>query len=174
MSTLAGAFNSLIAYGIVKDMDGLRGWKAWRWIFLIEGVMPCVAAFLVLFLLPDSPETLRLGFTAEEKDLAIRRSRRAHNTSEARLELKKIPLVLLSLHFWLMLGIACCGHFCVGSLSNFLPAIIQVFPSHLFPSFVLTSNVPKGIWIYCSKYPAIYGYSIRLRLCRGPILGQSG
>ncbi|KAJ5984538.1 hypothetical protein N7481_006637 [Penicillium waksmanii] len=95
MSTLAGAFNGLIAYGIEKDMDGIRGWRAWRWIFLIEGLMPCVAAFFVLFLLPNSPETLRFGFTAEEKALVVRRSRRAHNTSEARLELKKIPLVLL-------------------------------------------------------------------------------
>ncbi|KAJ5414610.1 hypothetical protein N7509_001237 [Penicillium cosmopolitanum] len=69
MSTLAGAFNGLIAYGIDKDMDGTRGWRAWRWIFLIEGLMPCVAAFFVLFLLPNSPETLRFGFTAEEKAL---------------------------------------------------------------------------------------------------------
>lgn len=136
MSTLAGAFNGLIAYGIDKDMDGFRGWRAWRWIFLIEGIMPCAVAFLVLVLLPDSPETLRFGFTAEEKALAVRRSRRAHNTSEARLELKKIPLVLLSLHFWLMLGIACCSHFCVGSLSNFLPAIIQVLDSDLLPNLV--------------------------------------
>jgi Na+/melibiose symporter-like transporter len=126
MSTLAGAFNGLIAYGIDKDMDGLHGWRAWRWIFLIEGAMPCVAAFCVLFLLPDSPETLQFGFTAEEKALVVRRSRRAHNTSEAKLEIRKIPLVLLSIHFWLLLGIACCGHFCVGSISNFLPAIIQV------------------------------------------------
>jgi MFS family permease len=131
MSTLAGAFNGLIAYGIDKDMDGLRGWRAWRWIFLIEGLMPCVAAFFVLFLLPNSPETLRFGFTAEEKALVVRRSRRAHNISEARLELRKIPLVLLSLHFWLLLGIACCGHFCVESISNFLPAIIQVPGSDL-------------------------------------------
>lgn len=134
MSTLAGAFNGLIAYGIEKDMDGLRGWRAWRWIFLIEGVMPCVAAFFVIFLLPNSPETLRFGFTPEEKTLVIRRSRRAHNTSEARLEIRKIPLVLLSLHFWLMLGIACCGHFCVGSISNFLPAIIQVPGPDLLPT----------------------------------------
>lgn len=181
MSTLAGAFNSLIAYGIVKDMDGLRGWKAWRWIFLIEGVMPCVAAFLVLFLLPDSPETLRLGFTAEEKDLAIRRSRRAHNTSEARLELKKIPLVLLSLHFWLMLGIACCGHFCVGSLSNFLPAIIQGFGytavntqlftvivyacacvGVLFWAKVADRTNARGLTLAASTSGAIIGYALLL------------
>lgn len=126
MSSLAGAFNGLIAYGIAKDLDGVNGWRAWRWIFLIEGIMPCAFAFVVLFLLPASPETLKLGFSEEEKALVVRRARNAHNTSEARLQVRKIPLILLSVHFWLLLGIACCGHFCVGSMSNFLPAIIEV------------------------------------------------
>lgn len=126
MSTLAGAFNGLIAYGITKNLDGANGWQAWRWIFLIEGILPCVFAFVVLFLLPDSPESLRCGFNPEEKAMIVRRARSAHNASEAKLQMKKIPLVLMSLHFWLLLAIACCGHFCIGSMSNFLPAIIEV------------------------------------------------
>lgn len=126
MSTLAGAFNGLIAYGITKNLDGANGWKAWRWIFLIEGILPCAFAFVVLFLLPASPESLRFGFSPEEKALIIRRARTSHNTSEAKLQMKKIPLVLMTLHFWLLLAIACCGHFCIGSMSNFLPAIIEV------------------------------------------------
>ncbi|KUL91331.1 hypothetical protein ZTR_01835 [Talaromyces verruculosus] len=126
MSTLAGAFNGLIAYGITKNLNGANGWKAWRWIFLIEGILPCAFAFVVLFLLPDSPESLRFGFNPEEKALIVRRARNTHNTSEAKLQMKKIPLVLMSLHFWLLLAIACCGHFCIGSMSNFLPAIIEV------------------------------------------------
>ncbi|KAJ5760534.1 hypothetical protein N7520_007690 [Penicillium odoratum] len=127
MSTLAGAFNGLIAYGITKDLNEVNGWKPWRWILLIEGIMPCAFAFIVLFLLPPSPEALSFGFSPEEKSLVVQRSRNAHNTSEARLEVMKIPLVLMSLHFWLLLAIACCGHFCVGSMSNFLPAITKSF-----------------------------------------------
>lgn len=126
MSTLAGAFNGLIAFGIAKDLDGANGWRAWRWIFLIEGIMPCVAAFFVLLLLPSTPETVRWGFSAEEKAVLVRRSQRAHNTSESRLEIKKVPLILASPPFWMLVGIACCSHFCVGSLSNFLPSIIAV------------------------------------------------
>ncbi|GAD96988.1 pantothenate transporter, putative [Paecilomyces variotii No. 5] len=127
MSTVAGAFNGLIAYGITKDLDSVNNWRAWRWIFLIEGIMPCAFAFAVLFLLPSSPETVRFGFTAEEKAIAVRRSRSTHNSSDVRLEHKKVPLVLTSIHFWLLVGISCCGHFCSGSLSNFLPAIINSF-----------------------------------------------
>lgn len=37
MFALAGAFNGLLAYAIVKNLDGARGWRAWRWIFVIEG-----------------------------------------------------------------------------------------------------------------------------------------
>lgn len=111
MSTLAGAFNGLVAYGITKNLNEANGWKAWSWIFLIEGILPCAFAFVVLFLLPDSPESLRFGFNPEEKALIIRRARSAHNTSEAKLQIKKIPLVLMSLRLWLLLAIACCGHF---------------------------------------------------------------
>ena len=132
MSTLAGAFNGLIAFAITKDLDGAGGWRAWRWIFLIEGIIPCAFAFVVLVLLPASPSTLRFGFSREEKELAIRRSRQAHNTAEARLEIKKIPLVLLSPHFWLFVIIGCGGHFCTSSFSNFLPAILNVWIVHLF------------------------------------------
>jgi hypothetical protein len=29
-SALAGSFNGLIAYGIVLNLDGDKGWSAWR------------------------------------------------------------------------------------------------------------------------------------------------
>ena len=128
MSTLAGAFNGLIAYGIAKNLNGANGWLAWRWIFLIEGILPIGFSALVLIFLPASPETLRFGFSKTEKELAIQRSRETHNTSESRLEVKKVPLVLLSLHFWLFVIIYCASHFCLSSISNFLPAIIHVGP----------------------------------------------
>jgi MFS family permease len=126
MSTFAGAFNGLITYGIVQRLDGANGWRAWRWIFLIEGLIPCAFGFLVLFLLPDKPNNIRFGFTATEMRKIVQRSTQAHNATEARLHIKTIPLVLLSVNFWLFCIIACGGHFCIGSLSNFIPSIIQV------------------------------------------------
>ena len=126
MSTIAGAFNGLISYGISKDLEGVNGWRAWRWIFLIEGIMPMAFSFVVLFLLPVSPQSVRFGFNAEEKELMVRRSREAHNSSEARLEVKKVHQVLLSIHFWLFVLIACCSHFATSSLFNFLPDIVHV------------------------------------------------
>ena len=34
--TLAGAFGGLLASGI-ENMNGIRGYAGWRWIFILEG-----------------------------------------------------------------------------------------------------------------------------------------
>ena len=38
VSSLAGAFNGLLSYGIAKDLKDVNGWQPWQWIFLVEGV----------------------------------------------------------------------------------------------------------------------------------------
>ena len=37
-TTLAGAFGGLLAAAIGK-MDGIRGYKGWRWVFILEGLL---------------------------------------------------------------------------------------------------------------------------------------
>ncbi|KAA8651289.1 hypothetical protein EYZ11_008806 [Aspergillus tanneri] len=54
-TTLAGAFGGLIAYGCGK-MQGMRGYGAWRWLFIIEGAVTCFVAVLAWFLISDFPE----------------------------------------------------------------------------------------------------------------------
>lgn len=54
-TTLAGAFGGLLASAIGK-MDGMRGYKGWRWIFILEGVLTCIVSFFFFFLLPNFPE----------------------------------------------------------------------------------------------------------------------
>jgi MFS family permease len=54
-TTLAGGFGGLIAAGIGK-LDGHRGYKGWRWVFIIEGAITCVIAIAWYFTLPDFPE----------------------------------------------------------------------------------------------------------------------
>ncbi|KAL5089021.1 hypothetical protein Trisim1_006164 [Trichoderma cf. simile WF8] len=126
-STLAGAFNGLLSYGISKNLDGKNGWRAWKWIFLIEGVLPIGFAFVVLFLLPASPSEVRYGFTETEKEELVQRSERAHNSSEARLQPKKILKLLMTIHFWLFTILYCVSLFTISSLSNFLPALVRGF-----------------------------------------------
>ena len=42
---------------------------AWRWLFFLEGAPSCLSALLVLFWLPDYPETAK-WLSADEKKLA--------------------------------------------------------------------------------------------------------
>lgn len=51
-------------------MDGTRGLRAWRWLFIIEGVITIGIAILSFFILPNFPRTTS-WLTEEERALAI-------------------------------------------------------------------------------------------------------
>lgn len=124
-TALAGSCNGLLAYAITLTLDGTNGWSAWQWIFLVEGIVPIAWAFVVLVLLPSTPERIRFFFTAAEKDVVLARSRAMHNTGDSRIRPKLILRVLVDPKFWLITLIDAGAHFCVSALSNFTPAILQ-------------------------------------------------
>jgi MFS family permease len=68
-ATLAGAFGGVLAYGIGK-MNGIRGYKGWRWLFIIEGLLTIVIAVIWFWTLPDFPETV--GWLDEEERAFIK------------------------------------------------------------------------------------------------------
>ena len=47
-------------------MDGMRGYRGWRWIFILEGVLTCLVAISFFFFLPDFPEDAK-WLTEEER-----------------------------------------------------------------------------------------------------------
>ena len=53
-------------------MKGIGGLNGWKWIFIIEGLVPVAASFCIYFLLPDRPETARF-LTKEEREFVINR-----------------------------------------------------------------------------------------------------
>jgi MFS family permease len=50
-NTAAGAFGGVIAYG-VGNLDYAQGWRAWQWLFLIEGVITIAGGLCTYFFLP--------------------------------------------------------------------------------------------------------------------------
>ncbi|EAU82040.2 hypothetical protein CC1G_09642 [Coprinopsis cinerea okayama7 len=64
-ATLAGAFGGLLARGIT-EMRGVGGLAGWAWIFILEGLVTIVVAFIAKFVIHDNPETARF-LTAEER-----------------------------------------------------------------------------------------------------------
>ncbi|OBT64920.1 hypothetical protein VE03_05659 [Pseudogymnoascus sp. 23342-1-I1] len=62
---LSSCFGGLIAAGIIGGMEGVGGYAAWRWLFIIEGLVTVAVGILALFLFPDYPRTTR-WLTKEE------------------------------------------------------------------------------------------------------------
>jgi len=86
-TTLAGAFGGLLASAIGK-MDGMRGYRGWRWIFILEGTLTCVVSFAFFFLIPTFPEDAK-WLRPEEK--AYVRARLQEDQGKSALE-RKITL----------------------------------------------------------------------------------
>ncbi|KAF2787424.1 MFS general substrate transporter [Melanomma pulvis-pyrius CBS 109.77] len=70
-ASVAGAFSGLLAYGIAH-MDGVGGLEGWRWIFILEGILTVVVAFIAFFTLHDFPETATF-LTEEERAFIVYR-----------------------------------------------------------------------------------------------------
>lgn len=51
-------------------MDGVGGYEGWRWIFILEGLLTVVVAFIAPFAIHDSPETATF-LTEEERQFVI-------------------------------------------------------------------------------------------------------
>ncbi|KAJ5660862.1 uncharacterized protein N7484_000234 [Penicillium longicatenatum] len=66
---ISNAFSSLVAAGVLSNMQGVLGHAAWRWLFWIEGAITMTIAISSAFILPDLPTNAR-GFTEEERLVA--------------------------------------------------------------------------------------------------------
>lgn len=124
-STLAGAFNGLIAYGIVKDIGNTAPFHSYQWLLLIEGTITIAFGVLVVLLLPQVPEKVRWGFSPEEKRLLLIRTWRANNTPNATYKWSELMVTFGDPTFYgflVMFGACQIG---VSSLGSFLPAIIN-------------------------------------------------
>ena len=64
-ASISGVAGGLVAYGI-SFMDGYGGWRAWRWIIVINGLPTLVTGIIIPFVLPNIPETAKF-LTEEDK-----------------------------------------------------------------------------------------------------------
>ncbi|EME42552.1 hypothetical protein DOTSEDRAFT_73412 [Dothistroma septosporum NZE10] len=71
-SLISGAFGSLIAAGILSGLKGHLGLAAWQWLYIIEGSITIVIGIVIVFILPDFPDTWKL-LTPEMKHVANKR-----------------------------------------------------------------------------------------------------
>jgi len=77
---ISNAFGSLMAAGILANMEGKLGIRAWRWVFFIEGAITMLIGLNAMWLLPDYPVNTR-WMTSQERRLA--QARLAEDVGEA-------------------------------------------------------------------------------------------
>jgi len=78
----SNAFGSLMASGILSDLDGKLGHAAWRWLFFIEGALTMFFAVVAYAILPDFPENTR-SLSPLERKLAQRRMQEDFGQADA-------------------------------------------------------------------------------------------
>ncbi|KAI9368992.1 major facilitator superfamily domain-containing protein [Aspergillus egyptiacus] len=70
-SIFAGAVSGFLAYAIA-NMEGIGGYGAWRWIFILEGLATVLVAIVAKFLIVDWPESATF-LNDEERAVLLRR-----------------------------------------------------------------------------------------------------
>lgn len=80
-ASIAGAFSGLLAFAIAK-MDGTGGLEGWRWIFILEGVLTVLVAFVAYYWLYDYPDTAKFLTDDERAFIQHRLKYDSHNKGE--------------------------------------------------------------------------------------------
>lgn len=100
----AEAFGGLIAAGILGNMEGKSGIRAWRWLFIIEGVVTVALGGLALFILPDYPKST---YWLSEKERQIAQQRLALDAGVREVEedegaFRGLKLAVMDPKVWLL------------------------------------------------------------------------
>ncbi|WPH01891.1 Hypothetical protein R9X50_00474500 [Acrodontium crateriforme] len=92
-TTLAGAFGGLLASAIGK-MDNVGGYRAWRWVFILEGSLTVLVAIAFFFCIPDFPEQAKWLKEDERAYVAARlRADQGRSAIERQIGVKDIGRV---------------------------------------------------------------------------------
>ncbi|RDW66519.1 MFS general substrate transporter-10 [Coleophoma cylindrospora] len=141
-SLISGAFSGLLAAGITGGMQGVRGLNAWRWLFILEGVITVLCAFVALFVLPNFPRTTK-WLTEEQKAMAVWRLQEDigsddwTNSSEQSIFHGALLAVKDSKAWVLLLTIY--GFTSCGTVTNFFPTVVQTLGFNKVNTLLLTA-----------------------------------
>ncbi len=107
--------------GLLLDINWL-GWPGWRWIFILQGIVPMLAGIATLFVLPNRPEDATWLRPDERASLLADLSQEAQAKSQhfsLRLLMSHLGVVLLLTIVYFCLNVTSYG------LGMFMPAIIK-------------------------------------------------
>lgn len=139
-SQVSGAFSGVLAAAVMR-MDGTAGLRAWRWLFIIEGIATVVVAFTCIYILPDMPKTTT-WLTPEERELASWRLEEDIGQDDS-IDSKYqgffhgLVLAVKDIKVWVMVVLLFCMVFS-GSVINFFPTVVQTLGYGRTESLLLT------------------------------------
>lgn len=141
-SLLSGALSGLIAAGIIDNMDGVRGMRSWRWLFIIEGSITCATVPLAYFILPDMPHNSKF-LTEEERAMVLWKLRKEVGQDDSDKLNKEsysstFLLAMKDIKVWSVTGIlsflvAACG------VTNFFPSVVETLNFNRVTTLGLTA-----------------------------------
>jgi MFS family permease len=141
-AAIAGALGGLLAYAI-GNMDGVAGERAWRWIFIIEGLPTFVLGIFTWFFLADSPDSAWY-LTSAEKELMVQRRRRETGQTASAQEFHWED-AKLGFKDWKIYAF-CAGQFggdtMLYGFSTFLPTIVTGIDPKFKPAIVQVLTIP--------------------------------
>jgi hypothetical protein len=82
-------------------MEGVRGYSAWRWIFILEGTLTVVVALNAYVVLPDWPENTKMLNDAERRLLLNQLARDTGYAQMDRLDKKAVKRAFFDPKIWL-------------------------------------------------------------------------
>lgn len=105
-------------------MKGLQGFEAWRWVFILEGLLTIAFALIAWFIIPAFPQEATF-LNEEEREFLLTRLRR--DRGNERLDIKGInwARVLLDWKVWSFTLLYFCADMGAASISSFTPTILK-------------------------------------------------
>ncbi|KAF3479642.1 uncharacterized protein GIQ15_06618 [Arthroderma uncinatum] len=127
IGAVAASLSGILAFGL-SHMEGIQGIRGWRWIFIMEGVISIMVAFLSYIFLVNFPDRASgaWGFL-NEKELAFVIRRVNRDRGDAHFEpfaLGKFLRPALDLKIWGFAMIFFCSTTVSYAIAYFLPIIL--------------------------------------------------
>ncbi|KAI9319497.1 major facilitator superfamily domain-containing protein [Dichotomocladium elegans] len=127
VQSLASAFSGLISFGIFR-LAGTAGLEGWKWLFLIDGILTHLVAFLAFWYLPSRATKATGWFTERQAKISVTRVIRddlSKTDQHSRITWTDIKEAILDTKVWLHLLTTFSGMMTDTPITNYLPTLIK-------------------------------------------------
>lgn len=123
-SAASGAFGGLIAYG-TQQMGEQLGLAAWRWLFILEGILTVIVGAISWFTLPRSAEVAWFLTEEEKQMMKLRKQRDYIYKGGDKFEWRYVVMAASDPMVWIAAVSLFGAGVCLFGFSTFLPTILK-------------------------------------------------